>query len=261
VTIGESPADEPTEPIPVRQSTEPIQDDVAWEFYPAAALPAAPRRQAAGTGRVSFVLVGAMLLAIGVIVGYLLAFGARGHTVAHAPAASGHRPGGHRGASRTHSPTAKPRNDRAAHVLNPARISAFGPGGTGGGDSPQLARRALQGIPARPWHSSWYTTAHFGNLQSGTGLILKMKREVTITRVRIYLGYSPGASLELRIGNQPELSRLRLVARIRRAGRVARLHPRSGRGRYVLVWFTRLPPDRAGTFQASVYRIVLIGHR
>jgi hypothetical protein len=30
-------------------------------------------------------------------------------------------------------------------------------------------------------------------------------------------------------------------------------------GRYVLIWFTRLPPDPAGTFQASVYNLRLEG--
>jgi hypothetical protein len=31
------------------------------------------------------------------------------------------------------------------------------------------------------------------------------------------------------------------------------------RGRYVLVWFTRLPQDSAGTYQASVYDIRVSG--
>jgi hypothetical protein len=34
---------------------------------------------------------------------------------------------------------------------------------------------------------------------------------------------------------------------------------RPAHGRYVLVWFTRLPADPAGTFQASVYNIKLTG--
>jgi hypothetical protein len=29
--------------------------------------------------------------------------------------------------------------------------------------------------------------------------------------------------------------------------------------RYVLIWFTRLPPDTSGTFQASVYHVGLKG--
>jgi Helix-turn-helix domain len=43
-------------------------------------------------------------------------------------------------------------------------------------------------------------------------------------------------------------------------GGVVRLRlTRPGRGRYVLLWFTRLPPDPAGTFQASVYSLQLEG--
>jgi len=29
--------------------------------------------------------------------------------------------------------------------------------------------------------------------------------------------------------------------------------------RYVLIWFTKLPPDNAGTYQASVYKITVEG--
>ena len=29
--------------------------------------------------------------------------------------------------------------------------------------------------------------------------------------------------------------------------------------RYLLIWFTKLPPDNAGDYQASVYRITVQG--
>jgi hypothetical protein len=29
--------------------------------------------------------------------------------------------------------------------------------------------------------------------------------------------------------------------------------------RYVLIWITKLPPDTAGTYQASVYKIIVQG--
>lgn len=31
------------------------------------------------------------------------------------------------------------------------------------------------------------------------------------------------------------------------------------RGRYVLIWFTKLAPDTSGTYQASVYNVSLEG--
>jgi hypothetical protein len=31
--------------------------------------------------------------------------------------------------------------------------------------------------------------------------------------------------------------------------------------RYLLIWFTKLPPDSAGTYQASIYAITVRGQR
>ena len=36
---------------------------------------------------------------------------------------------------------------------------------------------------------------------------------------------------------------------------------RPARARYLLIWFTKLPPDGAGTYQASVYQIAVRGRR
>lgn len=157
--------------------------------------------------------------------------------------------------------SASPVREAPPRVLHPVSIAAFGPGGTGQGDSPQLASLALGGNPATPWHSDWYTTPHFGNLQSGTGLLLDMGRPVTVVAARVSLGGMHGANFELRVGSTPALSALRPVAYATDAGGVVRLRAtRAARGRYVLIWFTRLPPDPAGTFQADVYGIGVRGH-
>src|SRR5215471_4826241 len=50
-----------------------------------------------------------------------------------------------------------------ARVLAPVSAAAMGPEGLSSGDDPQNARLALAGNPATPWHTNWYTTAHFGN--------------------------------------------------------------------------------------------------
>jgi hypothetical protein len=144
--------------------------------------------------------------------------------------------------------------------LAPVSAAAFGPGGTAQGDNPQNAGLALAGNPAAPWHTNWYTTAQFGNLQAGTGLLLDLGGPVTVTSAQITLGSIPGADIELRAGNIPALADLKTVARATNAGGVVRLWPAgSVRGRYLLIWFTLLPPDSAGTFEASVYSILLEG--
>ena len=143
----------------------------------------------------------------------------------------------------------------------PSSIASFGPGGTSQGDNPQLADLAVQGKAATPWHSDWYATPQFGNLQSGTGLLLDMGGTVTFTGARIALGYGPGAALDLRIGSTPALASMRTVAHSANASHQVLMHLQPTRGRYVLVWFTRLPPDQAGTFQASVYDIKVLGYQ
>lgn len=208
----------------------------------------------------SVVLGLALLAAIG-FGGYLLASG--GGTQHETSAASNHRATGHPSARPTPSASPSPAPTHTAapvHVLNPVNISAFGPGGTSEGDNPQLAPFALDDNAATPWHSDWYTTPRFGNLQPGTGLLLDMGRTVTITAAQIAFGDVTGASIQLRVGGTPALADLPPVAHSTDAGGTVRLRLAApSRGRYVVIWFTRLPQDQAGTFQASVYSIKLQG--
>ena len=137
-------------------------------------------------------------------------------------------------------------------------MAAFGPGG---GDDPEHAALAVSGDPATPWRTDWYATPDFGMLYSGTGLLVDMGRPVTVTSVRVSLG-TPGASLELRAGDRPTAAGLRTVAASAEAGATVDWTLTSpARARYLLIWFTKLPPDGAGTYQASVYQIAVRGHR
>ena len=149
----------------------------------------------------------------------------------------------------------------AVQVLAPASVAAFGPAGLSDGDDPQGAAQAIGGDPARPWISQWYATARFGSLKRGTGLLLDMGRPVTVTSVRLSLGGS-GADIRLRAGSKPRSAWLPTVARVSGAGRTVRLQPGTPvHVRYLLIWFTKLPPDNAGTYRAAVYRITVQGHR
>ena len=152
----------------------------------------------------------------------------------------------------TGSPTLPP-----ARALTPVGATATGPGG---GDNPQLAYRAIDASRATAWRTDWYTTARFGNLYSGTGLLLDMGHPVTITGAAISLGRAQGAALQIRVGAARGLAQRPPAARAAGAAGVLRVRfSRPAHGRYVLLWFTRLPVDPAGTFQASVYNIKLTG--
>jgi cytoskeletal protein RodZ len=143
-------------------------------------------------------------------------------------------------------------------ALAPASVAAFGPGG---GDDAQQATLAVSGNPATPWTTDWYTTPFFGNLYTGTGLLLDMGSTVTVSSVRLSLG-APGGDLQLRAGSSPALADLRTVATSAGAGSTVELSLASPvHARYLLIWFTKLPPDNAGTYQASVYGIDVRGQR
>ena len=133
-------------------------------------------------------------------------------------------------------------------------------GGMGQGDDPQDARLAIDGLRGTAWHTDWYTTALFGNLYAGTGLIVDMGRPVTITAVRLTLGPAAGAHVAIRVGDRPVLADMPRVARSAGPGGVIRMTlARPAKGRYLLVWFTRLPPDPAGTYKAEIYGIGVKG--
>jgi cytoskeletal protein RodZ len=161
-------------------------------------------------------------------------------------------------ASPTAAASAAPAPPRA---LVPVSVAAFGPDGTANGDDPQGAAGATGASSASAWSSDWYTTAYFGNLQAGTGLLLDMGRTVTITSVRLSLGHIPGADFQVRAGDTPELAALRQVASSSGAAGLVHVSLSApAHARYVLIWFTKLPPDPSGTYQVSVYQIRVQGH-
>ncbi len=144
--------------------------------------------------------------------------------------------------------------------LSPASAVAFGVSGPGLGDNPQLAPLAIDGNRSTAWNTDWYASARFGNLYPGTGLLLDMGRPVTITSAQIILGSAPGASFQLRVGSAPALADLPAVAHAAGASGVVRLRLTTpAHGRYVLIWFTRLPLNPDGNFEASVYDVRLDG--
>jgi len=152
------------------------------------------------------------------------------------------------------SPAASP-----AHALTVVSAAAFGPAGTSDGDNPGLAPRVVDGGGA--WYSSWYTTPEFGELQSGTGILLDMGQPVTVNSVDIALGSAVGADVEVRVGDTAVLDDMSTAASVSDVGGTVHLPlPSPANGRYVLIWFTRLPPNSQGTYQVSVYNATVDGH-
>ena len=152
-------------------------------------------------------------------------------------------------------PAARP----AQRSLDVTAIAAFGPDGMWDGDHPDIAYRAIDD-GAEPWHTSWYLSPEFGNLKAGSGLLLDMGKSVTVSSVQLILGGEAGAAVQVRVGNTADLADLAVVAAATDVGGTVRL-PMAARasGKYVLIWFTTLPPIGQGKYQVSVYDATVDG--
>lgn len=215
-----------------------------------------PRRRARFGWLVPVVML-ACLVAV-VVIAYRLTGGkgsqppsASSHRAVATPASPGQRPSPHKAHGTTAATPPPATTGIPVTEVTPVSAAAVGPQGTSDGDNSQNASLALSGNPATPWHTDWYTTARFGNLQQGTGLLVDLGRTVTATAVTIQLDSASGADLQLLGGTNP--SDLHTVASASNAGGAVKL-PLASRPhvRYVLIWFTLLPPDAAGTYQAAI---------
>jgi O-antigen/teichoic acid export membrane protein len=156
---------------------------------------------------------------------------------------------------------AKPRvpTSRAIRTLEPVSAITFDPYGGAGSPNGSAVSLSSDGDLVSTWQTQWYASALFGNLKPGTGLLLDMGRNVTFSSVRVSLGSEGGAALQIRTG--------RLGGTLEDLVPAASAADVSGQvtfrvtttGRYVLIWFTELPPDDSGTYQAVIYGVRVTG--
>ena len=176
-------------------------------------------------------------------------------------AGSGRQGDGHHGADKhagMQSPSTTP--SASPRVLEPASASAFGPAGISSGDNPSSASAAIDASTATAWRTHGYASAAFGSLKTGTGLLVDMGRPVKITSVRILMERATGADLKLYTGTEPVLADDGVQATAKDVGGSVRLTlTRPERARYLLIWFTLLPANSAGTYQEGIYSIRVKG--
>ena len=105
----------------------------------------------------------------------------------------------------------------------------------------------------------------FGGLKAGSGLILDMGRTVRLSSVKVTFGSAPGADVAIEVGNHDTLAVSTLAAfrTVATADDIGGTHTfraaRSGPARYLLIWFTKLPPAGPGRFQAQIFNITIRG--
>lgn len=181
----------------------------------------------------------------------------------HGTAAPGHTP------PPTHS--ASPSGSTAV-LLKPSSAHGFdalsSPADDRANENNQLAPLAIDGSPTSSWNTQWYRSPQFGGTKAGTGLILDMGKQVSLTSVQITFGPVPGADVQIELGNNntrapATLSSFTTVASGSNLPSTYTFTVHSkATGRYVLIWFTKLPPQSAtskGLYEARIRNIVVRG--
>ena len=180
--------------------------------------------------------------------------------------------------SHGNSPATQGRSGGSSTSPSTAARTVLTPVGAGGFDALGLAsdpgnednagaKFAIDGSPATAWHTQFYLGSPLlGGLKKGTGLLLDMGKQVSLSSVQITFGPTAGANVAIEVGNSNAISPAGLASFTKVA---KRKHVDGGtqtfqtsstpKGRYVLIWFTKLPPNNAGQFQAFVYNVVVRG--
>jgi hypothetical protein len=160
----------------------------------------------------------------------------------------------------------------ASTVLTPVSAGGFdalGLANDAGNEDNAGAPMAIDGDNTTAWHTQFYVGSPlFGGLKAGTGLILDMGKPVSLSKVDITFGPEAGANVAIMVGNNKSVSSAGLasftkVAKRKHLGGGLQTFTASStaKGRYVLIWFTKLPPQPGSTsvFQAFIYNVLVRG--
>lgn len=155
------------------------------------------------------------------------------------------------------SPSATASTSAPVKAIKPEKATGFDPLGDDQDEKSEKAKLAIDGKPGTFWETQSYSSAELGNLKKGVGLLLDMGKSVQISDVAATLADAGGASVELKVGDSPDLDALKTVASEKNASGKTTLTPdQPASGQYVLIWFTRLPAD-AGEFHGTIYEVVV----
>ena len=120
-----------------------------------------------------------------------------------------------------------------------------------------MAARVYDGNLATAWTSELYTTAQFGNLKKGVGVLLNLGQPTSVRHVAIDLGIGP-VDVTVYAATGATLTGATLIGTASGASGRIQLNAKGTmpRAQYVVVWFTKLAPD-GGQFGAAISEIAL----
>jgi hypothetical protein len=217
---------------------------------------AGPDRTRRSGGRLAVVAVVALVVIVGL--------GAAAFKILDKPN-SGHPANGGSSSTHTTSPVAQ------TTVLKPQSASGFDALHSQSQDptdeNAKLAANLVDGNPAGWQTQHYYGSPKFGNLKSGSGLILNMGKPVKISSVTIKFGDVPGTVAELKVGDSGTRSAANEESMTTVAGpdNVVGTHTftisKPVAGQYLVLWLTNLPPvpHTHNQYMAQVFTIVIRG--
>jgi hypothetical protein len=232
--------------VPGRAGYEPTSlPPGGWETRP----PAGPRpgRQRHSRNLIAIATVLVLVVVAAITIGTLTLRGSSSH---------GHLP------SSVQSPNSP--STQAAQVLKPI-------GAQGVSEPSTKAALAIDGSPATAWSTQYYLgNPRFGGLKNGSGLLVDMGKTVKLSSVTVTFGSTTGADVSIKLGNDGSadpgsVSSFTTVAQqngVPGGTTTFDVHS-SASGRYLLIWFTKLPPKAdggpSGSFGASIFNIIVKG--
>ncbi|MFF5205216.1 protein kinase family protein [Streptosporangium sp. NPDC000396] len=157
--------------------------------------------------------------------------------------------------------TAKPAPTASAvatREVKPARVTGFDPLSEDGEERSELALNAVDGKSSTDWHSESYNSVDFGRLKEGVGLLLDMGQNVPVKQVSVDFGGGSGGTVEIRVGDSQDLKAMETVGKSTDAsGKKTFSADSPQKGRYVVVWFTKLPTYQ-GKFRGTVFDVKVL---
>jgi hypothetical protein len=159
----------------------------------------------------------------------------------------------------------------SATVLQPVGATGFdaltSPSADPGNENSKDAKYAIDNSLKTSWTSQWYASADFGRLKTGSGLLIDMGKAVKFASVTVTFGSQPGASVQLLVGSSAARSKQNLesmkpVASAQSPTGPVIFHIKGQpTGRYLVVWFTKLPPQPGGggKYEADISNVAVRG--
>lgn len=134
-------------------------------------------------------------------------------------------------------------------------IQALDPLGDGD-ENGDVAPRAIDGDPSTLWNSSTYTTADFGGLKPGLGMLIDLGDPSQVSGATLTMPGS-GGTFELRSADNPAYEGSEVVATGEISGGTVEVElDEPVQTPYLVIWFTRLP-EIDGDFRVEVAEVQL----